>query len=396
MSGKFTLYIPREVILGIDSFLELPQLVESLNVSKGSEVILVIDPALEGVDRVAEGVNVLRRDFCLDVYKDVEYEPSVECARRLAAHVREEKPDIVIGVGGGSTLDLAKIAAISIDDVERDVEDFLGFEKVSKRKLPLILIPTTAGTGSEVSKYVTLIKGSSKVDIVSKHVLPDIALVDPMLTLTMPPRLTAATGLDALSHAIEAFISTDATPLTDVFSIQSTGLIFRYLRRAYYNGKDLEARYFMSLAATSAGVSLTAARVVLGHSVSQTFGPRYGVHHGVACGMTLPYIMDFYLPALTERFASLADVLAICETSLGVRERAERLVWETWELVKDLDIPLSLREVGVSRAELEDLAKSTLRDFPRPNSPIELTKERVLKLYETMYEGSLRRVKIAS
>ncbi|HID73311.1 TPA: iron-containing alcohol dehydrogenase, partial [Candidatus Micrarchaeota archaeon] len=170
--------------------------------------------------------------------------------------------------------------------------------------------------------------------------------------------------------------------------------VFRYLRRAYYKGDDVEARYFMSLAATAAGIPLNVGVVVLGHSMSHTFGPQYKVHHGTACGMVLPYVLDFYLPVVPEKLAALAAAAGVDTYGLSVWEAAEEAVRATWRLVEDLEIPLTLRELGVSRGELEALAERTVREWPRPNSPIELTKENVLKVYEAMYEGRLLRVKV--
>jgi len=394
MSMATYFYAPKKIVFELNGVLKLATELQVLGVSKGSKVLVVLDPSIRSLGHVVKAIKSLEEGgFGVGVYTDVEYEPSIECVRRAANYVRGGDFRAVIGIGGGSTLDIAKVTAAAKDNPGKDVEEFVGMDKIEKRVTPLIAVPTTAGTGSEVSRYAVLTKGAGKVSVGGLNVIPDIAVVDPVLTYTMPPKVTAGTGLDALSHAVEAMISTDATPLSDALALQAIELVFKYLRRAYYKGDDVEARYFMSLAATTAGIPLNIARVVLGHSMSQTFGPQYKVHHGTGCGMVLPYVMDFYLPAVPEKLAAIARAAGVDVRGLSIWEAAKAAVKATWDLVKDLDIPLSLRELGMSRAELEVFAERTVKEWPRPNSPIELTKERVLKVYEAMYEGRLTRVK---
>ena len=387
--------MPKKVIFEVDGALKLPVELKLLGVEKDSKVLLVLDPAIRSLEHVVKVIKSLEESgYVVDLYIDIEWEPTLDCARRIAEYVRKGDFKAIVGIGGGSTLDNAKVAVIAKDNPSKDVEEFLGIDRVPKRLTPLIALPTTAGTASEVSRFATFVKGISKVFIGSQHVVPDIAIVDPVFTYTLPPRITAGTGLDALSHAIEGIISLDATPMSDALGLLSVGLVFKYLRRAYYKGNDVEARYFMSLAATSAGIPLNVGRVVLGHILSQTFGPQYKIHHGTACGMTLSYIMDFYLPAVPEKLATIARAAGVDTSKLSIYEAAEEAVRITWKLVQDLSIPLSLKEIGVSKAELESLAERTYKEWsPRPNSPIELTKERILKVYEAMYEGKLVRVK---
>lgn len=394
VTSTSALYAPKKVVFELGAALKLLSELRLMGVEAGSRVIVVLDPAVRQLDHVVKALKLLEEGgHSVDVYTDVEYEPTIECAKRLAEHTWKEDYKAVIGVGGGSTIDLAKVAAIGRDNPGRDVEKFIGVDKVPRRLTPLIALPTTAGTAAEVSRFSIFTKGSTKVGIHGVHVMPDVAVVDPALTYTMPPKVTAGTGLDALSHAVEGLISQDSNLLSDVAAYTSIDLIFRYLRRAFLRGDDVEARYFMSLAATTAGIPLNAARVVLGHSISHVIGPTYKIHHGLACGMTLPYIMDFYLPVAYEKFAVIARAIGV-DTKLSAWEAAEEAVRRTWILVRDLEVPLCLRDIGISRAELESLAERTIKEWPRPNSPIDLTKERVLKVYQAMYEGSLVRVKV--
>jgi alcohol dehydrogenase class IV len=387
--------MPKKIVFEVNSALKLSNELKLLGVEKGSEIFLVLDPALKNLEHTVKTIKGLEEGgYVVDIYTDVEYEPSIECLKRAVDYVRKGKHKVVIGIGGGSTLDIAKVSAAGKDNPDKDVEEFIGMDKIPKRVTPVVTLPTTAGTAAEVSRYTVFTKGISKVGINGYNVMADIAVVDPVFTYTLPPKVTAGTGLDALSHAVEGIISLDATPMSDALGFLAVELVFKYLRRAYYRGNDVEARYFMSLAATSAGAPLNIARVVLGHSISQTFGPQYKIHHGTACGITLPYIMEFYLPAIPEKLAAIARVAGVDMAKLSIQEAAEEAVRITWKLVEDLNVPLSLRDIGISKAELETLAKRTIKEWPRPNSPIELTEERVLKVYEAMYEGKLMRVKI--
>ncbi len=388
-------YMPKRVVFEVNGALKLSNELQLLGIEKGSKVLLVLDPAIKGLEHTVKTLKSLEEGgYSVDVYTDVEYEPSIDCLRRAASYIRKDSFKAVIGIGGGSTLDIAKVSAAAKDNPDKDVEEFIGMDKIPKRLTPVITLPTTAGTASEVSRYTVFTKGVGKVGINGYNVIPDIAVVDPVFTYTLPAKVTAGTGLDALSHAVEGMISLDATPMSDALGLVSVELVFKYLRRAYYKGSDAEARYFMSLAATSAGAPLNIGRTVLGHSISQTFGPQFKVHHGTACGMALPYVMEFYLPAVPEKLAAIAKAAGVDTAKLGVREAAEEAVKVTWKLVEDLDVPLSLRDVGISKSELETLAERSVKEWPRPNSPIELTKERVLKVVEAMYEGRLMKIKL--
>ena len=385
---------PREIIFEINSVYRMHEYLRGLGVDQGYNIAIIMDPVIKSHENIRRMIkNLEENKYSVEISTDIEYEPTISTAERLVEFVRRIKPRAVIGIGGGSTLDLAKVTTVGLDNIDKSVRDFIGVEKIPKRITPLILTPTTAGTGSEVSRFAILSENGKKA-ISSRFIIPDIALVDPVLTYTMPPRTTAGSGLDALSHAVEAMISLRASPFSDLLSLQSIEWIFRYLLRAYYNGKDEEARYFMSLAATTAGIPLTVSGMVLGHSIAQTFGPRYKIHHGVSCGMTLPYILEFYLPVMIDKYNIIADVIGI-KKDLDKYSRATEVIRSVWRLVEALDIPLSLKEIGVSKAELEKLAEATLIEWPRPNSPIELTKERVLKVYQLMYEGTLGKVKIS-
>lgn len=379
-------YIPSKIIFGIDSSNEVANEITTLTESKS--VLIVTDKNIKGLEKFNEILATLEEEgFSYTIFDEVEPEPSIVTVRKLCSLARELKPACIIGIGGGSVMDSSKMASISLTN-PKPVDEYVGLNVVEKRGAPLICIPTTAGTGSEVTMFaVFTMEDHSKKTMVSPHIIPDTAIVDPKLTLTCPKKITAGAGMDALAHAIEAMISLEATPLTDMFALEATKLIFKYLRRAYNKGNDVEARYYMAMAATLAGVPLCNARVVLGHTISQAFAPFCKMPHGTSAGMTLPFAMEFYLPVMQEKFAEIARVIGVARHGMSVKELAEKVVESVKELAKDVELPTSLKEVGIKEEQFEEIVEIGLKNWSRPNSPIELSKEKVLKVVRRMWEG---------
>jgi len=380
-------YAPRKVTFGLNA---LDRVGSEAKFAGGKDRALVMsDPSLRAMGVVNKVEERLKKEgFEVEVYDKVEPEPRIEVVEEVAESARKERFDVVIGVGGGSVMDTAKVASMSISN-PGSVETYFGVNLVKERGAPLICLPTTAGTGSEVTMYAVITVGDEKRAITSPYIIPDVAVVDPMLTMTMPSNLTAGSGMDALSHAIESMISIEATPLTDAIALEAVKLIFNHLRTAYHKGTDLEARYYMSLAANMAGFSLCNAKMVLGHSISQTFGPSYRVPHGISNGITLPYIMKFYVPAAADKLALIVKATGEDVEGLSTRQAATKAVKAVKILADDLGIPSSLKDVGVPKNRVPALAEICFNLWPRPNSPIKLTKEAVLKVFEEMWEGRL-------
>jgi len=236
----------------------------------------------------------------------------------------------------------------------------------------MILIPTTSGTGSEITMnaVVKAETDSIKTGIVSQHLLADIAIVDPCLTLTMPPKSTAATGLDALSHAVESLMSVDSNPMTESIALEAVGLIFSNLRAAYQKGDDVAARRNMALASTMAGAAFGNAGVCAGHAAAYAFAVKCRIPHGISCAIALPYIMEYNAPACMSALAAISKTLG--SQGRTIERDAFDAVEAVRNLMKDVDIPLSLRELGVKGESIpklaEDLLKSgrLLAHNPRP------------------------------
>jgi len=373
---------PRRIYVGLNSLRILGGEIERFDSRKP---LIVTDPNIKRlgyVDRVKKQLGPVRTE----VFDEIRGEPSINELERLAARVRAEKYDLIIGLGGGSAMDSAKIASISATN-RGSIEDYIGVDKVHSKGLPLICIPTTSGTGSEVTRFAVIKYEKTKKAISSNLIIPDVAIVDPTLTISMPPKVTAYTGLDALSHAVEAMISTWATPFTDALALEAIKAIFRYLKRACDNGEDLEARYHMSMAATLAGLSFNDPKVLLAHSIGQTIGPIYNLPHGLSVAFALPYTLDFYLTSSADKIALISEAAGIYEREITDEENAQKMIRWLLKFYRELDIPLSLREFGASLEDLDKLAEYTVNFQSRNNSPIVLTKGNMLELYRKMWKG---------
>jgi len=374
---------PERIYMGLGALKALRGEVERFD---SHRPLIVTDPNMEKLGYVDEIKRQLK-NVKAEVFDETRSEPSLQDLEHLAKRAREESYDLIIGLGGGSVMDSAKIASISVTN-EGLIEDYIGVNKVKNKRLPLICIPTTSGTGSEVTRFAVIRYENTKKAISSDLIIPDIAIVDPMLTVTLPPRVTAYTGLDALSHAVEAMISTLATPFTDALALTAIRDIFRYLKRAYKNGGDLEARYHMSMAATLAGLSFNDPKVLLAHSIGQTIGPVYNLPHGLSVAVTLPYVLDFYMVSSSDKIVLISEATGIYDAEKTNEENAQRLIKWLVNFYRELEIPLSIREFGASLKDLDKLAEYTVNLQPRDNSPIRFTKENMLELYKKMLKGT--------
>jgi len=375
---------PRRIVFGLNSIDNIADEVKALD---GRNVLLVTDPVIAKTDAFVKiKARLEAAEISFSVYDRVEPEPPLALAEEVAELARQMKVDAVLAVGGGSTMDAGKVAALSLTNPGR-VDSYLGMNLVKSRSAPLICAPTTSGSGSEVTQFAVLKIGDKKRSIISRNIVPESVILDPALTVSMPPKITANSGVDALSHAVEAVLSMDASPLTDALAFQAINLITRNIRTAHREGSNIEARSAMHLAATISGIAFTNARLVVGHSIAHTFAPIFGVPHGQSCAMALPYAMEFYLSTTPERLALVAIAINESAIRLEAKEAAKEAVLIVRKLVEDLNIPLSLKEVGVPEEKLSMLAELCVKDWPRPNSPRPLTKEAVLEVFERMWRG---------
>jgi alcohol dehydrogenase class IV len=317
------------------------------------------------------------------VYDKVEPEPRIELADEGVAVAIKNKNDIIIGIGGGSAMDVAKAIAILATNKGSAV-DYLGLNKIPKQGLPKIMIPTTAGTGSEVTFTAVFVRKNlkKKEGMNSPYLYPELALLDPELTLSLPPAPTAQTGLDALCHAIESYTSVNASPMSELVSLQAIILISENLRTCVHDGKNLAAREKMLLGSLYAGIGLANAGVTAVHSLSYPLGGKYGVAHGLANTMLLLAVMGFNLPAALDKFTDIAEAMGECVDGLPSREAAYLALEAVEALIEDCGIHSTLAEFGIKEKDfpaLADVAMTVAR--PLENNPRKITKDDAIAIY---------------
>ncbi|PKN06233.1 MAG: alcohol dehydrogenase, partial [Deltaproteobacteria bacterium HGW-Deltaproteobacteria-7] len=308
MRKTFSFTGAKKIIFGNGSILTLASHIKELN---AQNPLVVIDKNLAKTDLLEKVANVLiPAGIKFTVYDKVVPEPPIELADEGAKIAVKNKCDIIIGIGGGSAMDVAKAIAV-IATNQGGAVDYLGLNKVSKPGLPKIMIPTTAGTGSEVTFTAVFVRKNlkKKEGMNSPYLYPELALLDPELTLSLPPAPTAQTGLDALCHAIESYTSVNSSPVSEMFSLEAIALIAENLRTCVHDGKNIVARERMLLGSLYAGIGLANAGVTAVHSLSYPLGGKYGVGHGLANTMMLPAVMAFNLPAALEKFTDVAEAM---------------------------------------------------------------------------------------
>jgi alcohol dehydrogenase len=379
---KFSYFLPTKLSFGFGAIEEIGDEAKALG---GKNALLVTDKVMVKtgiVKKVIENLSGLG----LEVFDEVEPEPRIEVAQAVADKVRSGGYDIVVGIGGGSSMDMAKAAA-GFATNDGPAKSFVGNGLFLRRPLVSIMVPTTAGTGAELTVTSMVTVDGHKQWINSPLLLPSVAVVDPDLTMSMPPSVTAATGMDALCHNTEAYLSNLASPITDSAALEGIRLIVRNLEKAFDEGGDRGARESMSLGALLGGIALQA-KMVYGHSIGYTIATRYKLPHGVSCGLPLPYIVSNYAVACGPKMKKLGEAFGVAFSDdpaalgMAVAERARGIA-------SHVKIPTTLSELGVTEADLPALADECLKMYPRPNSPLIFDGKSMAQLYHRMLDGNL-------
>ena len=375
----------KKIIFGNGSFAGLAEHLSELKVSRP---LVVLDGNLAGTgfgERIAGLLDKAKIDFVL--YDKAVPEPPIELADEGAKLAIRKRCDGVVGIGGGSAMDLAKAIAVLAANKGK-AEDYLGLNRVPGPGLPKIMVPTTAGTGSEVTFTAVFIrkKLKKKEGMNSPYLYPELALLDPELTLTLPPHATAATGIDALCHAIESYTSINASPMSEMMSLEAIGLISDNLRTAVHDGTNLEAREAMLLGSLYAGLGLANAGVTAVHSLSYPLGGKYGISHGLANTIMLPRVMAFNLPGAREKFVDIAEIMGEIVDDLPLREAAYLAVEAVEALIEDCGVFTTLEELEIPEADFPELAKVAMTVArPLANNPCKMTPEEMVEIYQECY-----------
>ena len=380
---------PNGILFGFNTIQKVGEQAKKLG---AKQVLLVTDETMVQLGYADLVKGLLEKEgMKVEVYGKVDPEPHMETADALYDLVRKAKSDLVIGLGGGSSMDMAKLTSIVATNPQTPLE-LMTKKVVNSPALKKILIPTTSGTGSEVSMFFVCSGGKDKYFMGSPYAYPEIAIIDPGVTLSMPPRITASTGIDALSHAVESIMNKLANPWYDCLGVGGIELISKYLRRATFNGQDLEARYYLSMGATLAMISMTGTGGLYAHSISYVLAMFQPTAHGIGCGVGLPYTMAFNLPVIEEKLALIARAMGDKVESLSTREAASRAAELVYDLTADVKLPVSLKEMGFQHEDVYKMAEICITKYPRPNNPRSMSKEECLALFEAMWEGKLGRL----
>jgi alcohol dehydrogenase class IV len=381
------LHLPQDLLIGGGTSDDLPEHVARIGIERP---LVVSDSFL--LERGPAGPLVKRlRDAGLDVevFGDVQPDPTLANVHGAMQALRDHEADGVVAIGGGSPMDTAKAASVAHTN-EGDVRDYAGYHKVPAPGLPLVAVPTTAGTGSEVTRVavITDTERDVKMMMLDGNLMARVAISDYKLTISTPPALTSWVGVDSLTHAIEAYVSTKATVLTDMLALKAARLIGAHLRRAVSTPDDEEAREAMMLGATLAGAAFSNASVALVHGMSRPIGAHFHLAHGLSNALLLPTVTRFSVGGAPDRYATIAREMSLASAEDSDETACERLVEELQALNRDLEIP-SLAGAGADRDHfervVEDMAQAALDSGSPGFNPQPATKEEIVALYREAY-----------
>jgi len=373
------------LIMGIGAVDELPDITRR---SGKNRALIITDKGVveagiyERIRIVLEDENI--ENGCFD---KAEPDPRIEIVYDCLEAAKDGDYDVLIGLGGGSSLDIAKVTSILLTN-GGDVLEYVGIDKIPEAGIDTILIPTTAGTGSEVTPIAVLSdkKEHLKKGIVSDRLYPKAALIDPELTTSLPAHITAYTGMDALTHSIEAYTNKYSQQFVDTFALESVCLIGKNLRQAVSCGEDIEARYNMSLASLYGGMCLGPVNTAGVHALAYTLGGTFDVPHGIANSLLLPYVMEFNLTGNLEKYANIAVALGEHIEGLSGAEAAERSVKAVVQLSKDIGIISRMRDLNIPEDALDDMAAGAMKVTRLlNNNPREITINDAKQIYKNAY-----------
>jgi alcohol dehydrogenase class IV len=377
-----TLLQPPRIVFGNGC---APQCVEFLVQSHVKRLFLVTSRSIHAqIKSITEALKQAEIEVIQSPF--VPPEPTVKFFEVALAEARKNRIDSVLAIGGGSVIDVAKLVA-ALARGSQPIGEVFGINLLAKRELTLVCLPTTAGTGAEVSPNAVLLDEADRLKkgIVSPHLVPDAAYIDPLLTVSVPPAITAATGLDALTHCIEAYANKFAHPIVDVYALQGIKLISENLKRAVRNGDDIEARAAVALGSLYGGLCLGPVNTAAVHALAYPLGGQFHISHGVSNALLLPHVLQFNCSAAPERYAEISAALGVVHNGSALAT-AERGVDFLSQLSRDCGVPQKLSELNVPRDAIPGMARSAMRVTRLlKNNLRPLTEAHAEDIYEAAY-----------
>jgi len=376
----FIFQMPGKIEIGFSKSGDIARIIKEIKLQR---VLVVVDSNLKKMGIVDRIFNHLKKEaISFSVFDSINNEPTItEIDQAIHDLKVASNFDGVVGIGGGSTIDVAKLLAVS-GSIKGSIRDYIGVNLIKESSIPTIMVPTTSGTGAEVTPNAVVkdpVAGWKK-GIVSSFLIPDRVILDPELTISLPPKITAETGLDAFTHAIECFICNKSNLMSDLFALDSIRLINNYLRRAVRNGNDKEARYYMAIASLYGGIAITNSGTGGVHALAYPLGGKYNISHGLSNSILLAEVMEFNAEAVPEKFLRVANAMGI-ETIKLSQEKAIRSALDAISKLVD-DVGIRVENFKISEQVIDDLAESgMLQERLLKNNPCPIKYEDARRIY---------------
>ncbi|MGE7667273.1 iron-containing alcohol dehydrogenase [Ureibacillus composti] len=394
MYNIYNFYMPTRVVFGQNSLNELSNILDSYS---ERNFLIVTDQGIISAGILKKITNIFDgKGFGYQVFSEVEPNPKSATIKKGVDFASKNKIDFIIAVGGGSSIDTAKAISIMLKN-PGDILDYEGVGKIQNDPVEIIAIPTTAGTGSEVTASTIITDESTlfKVAVISEKIFPTYAIVDPILTLECPKSITSSTGIDALTHAIESYLSKQNNGVVSEMALKAIKLINDNILNAYIRGNDIESRMNLLEASMLAGLCFSQTRLGNVHAISQSFGGLFDIPHGFANAVLLPYVLEFNLLAAVEKYCDIAKAMSVYDENLSNNENAYKVIERIVELNKQLDIPKTTKELGVNLDSIETLIRDSLRSGNIKVNPRLTNAADVKKIIEDSYYGNLSLLEVS-
>ncbi|TMI64592.1 MAG: iron-containing alcohol dehydrogenase [Bacteroidetes bacterium] len=381
LDSSLKIFFPGKLVFGNGILIQLAD--EVVQLKPNRVFIATISPLLNSI---ADFTGALKQNN-IEVVTDtsIVQEPTFADFEKLMKIATPFNPDVIIGIGGGSVLDIAKLVAAQLEN-EQQLKDYVGIGLLKGRKKKLICVPATSGTGSEVSPNAILVDDENqKKGIISPYLVPDIVYVDPLLTISVPPAITAATGLDALTHCLEAYTNKFSQPFIDMYAYEGMRLIAANIVTAVKDGKNIEAREKVAMGSLLGGFCLGPVNTAGVHALSYPLGSMFHLAHGLSNALLLPYVMEYNIPAATKKYAEVAIALG-CERQSKDEATACAGVKKIRELIKACGIPATLKEVNVPESAIPQMAVDALKiQRLLKNNPRLIEEKDAIEIYKAAY-----------
>lgn len=351
------------------------------------KVLIITDQGVWNAGLIAKPKALLEAaGLQVEVINTTPPEPEAGQVNSIFRSAKELGCELIIGIGGGSSMDVAKLVSVLLTN-DITLSEMIDKTPIGRRGVPTIMVPTTAGTGAEVTPNAIVLvpEDELKVGIVSRKLMADCVILDPLLTVNLPPAITAATGMDALTHAIECYTSKKANPLSDMFALRAISLISRSLRKAYTDGADIAARHDMLLGALFGGICIATSSTTAVHALAYPLGGKYRMPHGLSNAILLPHVMRYNLEAAEVKFRDIAQAMGISTDTLSIRQAAEKMIENLFSLASDLNIEMSLKDKGITEGDLDTLVEAAAKVTRLlDNNPRRLSTDDMREIYKKL------------